>query len=103
MKAKIKINYSEVKKGQIFQIKEIKPKRVTLDINGRNVDFGFSEVKIIAQTKIDLFNLGRDFMLMGKTPIQGWREIDVTNFIKQINLPVTKSLMRRAINCVIWG
>ena len=59
MKAQIKINYSEAKKGQIFNIVEIEGRRVTLDINGRNVDFGFREVQIVAPSESDLFYLGR--------------------------------------------
>ena len=103
MKARIKINYAEATKGQIFEVVEINGKRVTVNINGRNVDFGFSEVKIVSLTTSDIFNLGRELLMMGSKPLQGWRENDVTNFIAQINLPITKSLMRKSINHVIWG
>ena len=48
MKAQIKINYAEATKGQIFEVVEIQGKRVTVNINGRNVDLGFSEVQIVA-------------------------------------------------------
>ncbi len=103
MKALLKVNYSEVKKGQIFKVVEIQGKRVTLEINGRNVDFGFSEVQIVAPTNSDLFVLGKALMNMGKESVQGWRENDVSNFMKQIELPITKSLMRKSINHVIWS
>ena len=103
MKAQIKINYAEATKGQVFEVVEIQGKRVTVNINGRNVDFGFSEVQIVAPTTSALFNLGKTIMNMGKQSVQGWRENDVTNFMKQIELPITKSLMRKSINTVIWG
>ena len=102
MKAQIKINYAEATKGDIFQIVEIKGRRVTLNINNRNVDFGFSEVQIVAPTTFELFNLGRELLMMGFKSLQGWRENDVTNFIAQIELPLNKSLMRKSINSVIW-
>jgi hypothetical protein len=47
MKAQIKINYAEAKKGQIFKVLEIKGKRVTVEINQRAVDFGLSETNLI--------------------------------------------------------
>ena len=103
MKAQIKINYAEATKGQVFDVVEIQGKRLTVEINGRNVDFGFSEVQIVAPTTFDLFNLGRELLMMGSKPLQGWRENDVTNFISQINLPITKSMMRKSINHVVWG
>jgi len=103
MKATIKINYAEATKGQIFRVLEIQGKRVTLEINGRNVDFGFSEVQIVAPTNSDIFALGKALMTMGKQAVQGWRENDVSDFMKQIELPITKSLMRKSINAVIWG
>jgi len=103
MKAQIKINYAEATKGQIFKVVEIKGKRVTVEINGRKVDFGFSEVQIVAPTNFDIFNLGRELLLMGEKSLQGWRENDVTNFISQISIPITKSLMRKSINTVVWG
>lgn len=103
MKAQIKINYAEATKGQIFKVLEIQGKRVTLDINGKKVDFGFSEVQIVAPTNSDIFQLGKELMSMGKQAVQGWRENDITNFIKQIDLPITKTLMRKSINTVIWG
>jgi hypothetical protein len=103
MKAQIKINYAEATKRQIFEVVEIQGKRVTVNINGRNVDFGFSEVQIVAPTTSDLLNLGRELLMMGSKSLQGWRENDVTNFIAQINLPITKSMMRKSINHVVWG
>ena len=103
MKALLKVNYSEVKKGQIFKVVEIQGKRVTLEINGRNVDFGFSEVQIVAPTNSDLFYLGKTIMSMGKNAVQGWRSKDVHDFIKQIDLPIKKSLMIKSINHVIWS
>jgi len=103
MQAEIKINYAEATKGQAFRVVEIQGKRVTLDINGREVDFGYSEVQIIAPTDDDLTNLGHDLLMMGKRSIQGWKEKDVTGFINQISLPMTKSLKRRSINKAIWG
>ncbi|OQB39705.1 MAG: hypothetical protein BWY04_01540 [candidate division CPR1 bacterium ADurb.Bin160] len=103
MKARIKINYAEATKGQIFEVVEINGKRVTVNINGRNVDFGFSEVQIVSLTTSDIFNLGSELLMMGSKPLQGWRENDVNNFIAQINLPITKSLMRKSINHFIWG
>ena len=103
MKAQIKINYAEATKGQVFEVVEIQAKRVTVNINGRNVDFGFSEVQIVAPTTSDILNLGRDILMMGSKSLQGWRESDVTKFISQINLPIRKSIMRKSINQVVWG
>lgn len=103
MKAQIKINYAEATKGQVFEVVGIQGKRVTLNLNGRNVDFGFSEVQIVAPTTSDLFNLGRELLLMGSKSLQGWRKNDVTKFISQIDLPIKKSMMRKSINHVVWG
>jgi|GEM_PF-981153 hypothetical protein len=103
MKAKIKINYAEVKKGQVFEVVEIQGKRVTVSINGRKVDFGFSEIQIVTPTDSDLVNLGRELLMMGSKSLKGWREDDVTNFISQINLPISRSLMRKSINHVVWS
>ena len=57
MKAKIKINYSEAKNGDVFQVVEIFEKFVTLDINGRKVDFGKSEIELVAPTGFEKINL----------------------------------------------
>jgi hypothetical protein len=103
MKAQIKINYAEAIKGQIFKVVEIQGKRITVEINGRNVDFGFSEVQIVAPSISDLFELGSELLLHGKKSLQGWRESDVTDFICQLNLPITKLLSRKSINIVVWG
>lgn len=102
MKAQIKINYSEATKGQIFNIVETQGKRVTLDINGRNVDFGFSEVQIIAPSKTDLFNLGRELSYLTTTDFF-MRNSDIQKAINTIDLPIKSILAKQAINEFIYS
>lgn len=102
MKAQIKINYSEATKGQIFEIIEIQGKRVTLNINGRSVDFGFSEVQIVAPRKSDLFNLGRCLMNL-QTFGFCMRNEDIKKAINTINLPIKNTLANKAFYEFIYS
>lgn len=103
MRAKLKIKYGEINKGSVFNLLEAQGRRITLDINGIKTDFGFSEVEIIAENDNDLFLLGQNILHNSKKSIAGWRESDVTKLINEIDLPIKKSLMRRAVNFSIWG
>jgi hypothetical protein len=102
MKAQLKVNYSEAVKGQIFKIVEIQGKRITLDVNGRNVDFGFSEVQIVAPSKSDMFNLGRKLMQI-QTYGFVMRDNDINEAFKTINLPIKKSLAVKSISDFIYA
>ncbi len=101
MKAQLKVNYSEAVKGQIFKIVEIQGRRITLDVNGRNVDFGFSEVQIVAPSRSDLFNLGRELMNI-QTYGFVMRDKDITEALKTISLPIKKSLATKSISNFIY-
>jgi len=103
LKAKLKVNYSEAKKGDFFSVSEIAGKRVTLIIGNRKVDFGFSEVEVVTNTNSDLYYLGRYLSLIDTTVEFLIRNIDIDNHIKQICLPIKKSLMRKSIHHYIWN
>ena len=109
MVAKLKIDYDDnMKKGQKFRIREIKGKRITLiDFkNNKNVDFGFSELELIAPDQSELaslgqflaFQYGKDMMLLRNSEIK--KCIDNA---KKAKFPVSRQLANMAIGCYIFG
>ena len=103
MKAQLKVDYGfEAKKDEVFNIVEIKGKRVTIEINGRNVDFGFSEVQIVAPRKTDLFNLGKELMTI-QTFGFCMRDLDIKKAVNTIVLPITKKLAEKSIHNFIYS
>jgi hypothetical protein len=58
MKAKIKIDYSEIKKGYTVTIIELHKNFVTVLCNGRKIDFCYSEIEFLTDKK-NLFDIGR--------------------------------------------
>ena len=103
MKAQLKKDYGfEAKKGEVFNVIEIEGKRVTVEINRRKVDFGFSEVQIVAPQKTDLFNLGKELMNI-QTFGFCMRDIDIKKAVKTIVLPITNKLAEKSIHNFIYS
>ena len=101
MKAKILIDYSEVKKGSEFQVVEIFGKRFTLSIEGKKVDFGISEVEIITGTKNEMFEVGR--YIQGMFSDFTMRQSDIDKQIKNIRFPMSKKQMNKCVNIYLYG
>lgn len=97
MKAELKINYGKNKKGEVFNVDSFQKKRITLLIDSKKVDFGFSEVEITAKTKKELFDLGRDLIHI-QTYGFCMRDADIKKAIETIDLPIKKTLSTKAIN-----
>ena len=101
MKAKLKTNYCEIKTGCIFLVKEIVGSRCSLLINNKIVDFGVSEVEIIINNDHDLFEVGQDINL--KTPDFKMRNSDIEKSIKNFKYPLSKKLIKKAINHFLYN
>lgn len=108
MKATLKINYAEATKGQTFRVVEIQGKRVTLDISGRKVDFGFSEVELSATSDADYFSLGRELDMVFGCKSQQYinnklRDCGIEDLLKYITYPVRKTVARMALHKFVWN
>ena len=101
MKAKLLVDYSEVKKGSEFQVAEIFGKRCTLSIGGKKVDFGISEVEIITGTKSEMFEAGR--YIQGMFSDFTMRQSDIDKQIKKITFPMSKKQMNKCVNIYLYG
>ena len=101
MKAKTLVDYSEVKKGSEFQVVEIFGTRCTLLIEGKNVDFGISEVEIIANTQTEMFEVGR--YIQGMFSDFTMRQSDIEKQIKKINFPLSKKQINKCVNIFLHG
>ena len=101
MKAKILVDYSEVKKGTEFEVVEIVGTRCTLLIEGRNVDFGISEVEIIANTPSQMFEVGR--YIQGLFSDFTMRQSDIDKQIKNINFPLSKKQINKCVNRYLYA
>ena len=101
MKAKTLVDYSEVKKGSEFQVVEIFGTRYTLLIEGKKVDFGVSEVEIIANTRTEMFEIGRYIQAMFSDFTM--RQTDIDKQIKNINFPLSKKQINKCVNIYLYG
>ena len=101
MKAKLLVDYSEVKKGSEFQVVEIFGKRCTLSIGGVKVDLGISEVEIITGTKSEMFEVGR--YIQGMFSDFTMRQSDIDKQIKKITFPMSKKQMNKCVNIYLYG
>ena len=100
MKAKTLVDYSEVKKGSEFQVVEIFGTRCTLLIEGKNVDFGISEVEIIANTQSEIFEVGR--LLNSMLNDFSMRNSEIDMQIKNIKFPLSKKLISKCIYAYLY-
>ena len=100
MKAKTLVDYSEVKKGSEFQVVEIFGTRSTLLIEGRNVDFGVSEVEIVTNNRAEMFEVGRFLNSMLNNFSMRNSEIDMQ--IKNIKFPLSKKLISKCIYAYLY-
>ncbi len=103
MRAKI-INKENEYYGQNFIVSKVFDKFVALRVNGKIVDFGKSEIKIIAKTEKELYILGSFLLSM---PIQGgknglMRHSEIIKYVKKIDFPANKNLMTKAISFYLW-
>jgi hypothetical protein len=101
MKAKTKVNYSDTKKGSEFQVVEIFGTRCTLLIEGRKVDFGISEVEIIANTRAEKFEVGR--YIQGMFSDFTMRQSDIDKKLKNIRFPLSKTKMNECVNTFLYN
>ena len=58
MKAKLKIDYPKIKKGDTINIIELHEKFITVLHSGKKIDFGYSEIEFLTDNK-NLFEIGR--------------------------------------------
>ena len=108
MKATLKINYAEATKGQTFRVVEIQGKRVTLDINGRKIDFGFSEVELSATSDAEYFSLGRELDIVFGGKSQQYidnklRGCGIEDLLNYVTYPVKKTVARLALNKYVFN
>ena len=101
MKAKTKVDYSEVKKGSEFQVVEIFGTRCTLLIEGKKVDFGISEVEIIANTRTEMFEVGR--YIQGMFSDFAMRNTEVNMQIKNLKFPLPKNMICKCVNTFLYN
>ena len=101
MKAKLLVDYSEVKKGTEFEVVEIVGTRCTLLIEGRNVDFGISEVEIIANTRTEMFEAGR--YIQGMFSAFAMRNTEVEMQIKKLKFPMSKKMICKCVNTFLYN
>ena len=102
MKARLKINYGDVKTGQIFQIKEMLDRFAALDINGRIADFGYGEIEIISESLSDDFFLGQQLINTFGNTSNLMRQAGINKLCIKISWPIKKTLASRAINTYLW-
>ena len=101
MKAKLLINYNNCSCGSEYIINEINGTRCSLLINGSIVDFGLSEVRIICNTKMDLFSTGKDIVSKSQDFIA--RNSEIENLIKKLKYPLDLKTMRKAVHYFLYG
>jgi len=100
MKAKTKVDYSEVKKGSEFQVVEVFGTRCTLLIESTKVDFGISEVEIVCNTKNEKFEVGR--LLNSMLNEFSMRNTEIDRQIKNIKFPLSKNLISECIYTYLY-
>ena len=103
MIAKIKIDYMEVKKGSLHKIIDIFDKFVSINVDGRVVDFGRSEVEIVAENIKDQFEVGQNMTFASKNYNGIMRQVELKKIIKELNWPIKKNLALKCLNFYIWG
>ena len=103
MKAKIKIDYAEAKRGDVFNVVEIFDRFMTLDVNGKKVDFGKSEVELVAPTGPDMFSLGKNLSITFGKGLTLLRQCDVNILCNRMTWPVKKTVASKCINAYVWG
>lgn len=104
MKAKI-LNKEDENYGKIFMVSEIHEKFVSLIVNRKKLDYGFSEIKIIVETDRDKMILG-SYLLRYKSPGESngfLRHSEIIKFCKNINFPASLRTMSAAISHYMWN
>lgn len=101
MKAKLKVNYSELKKGDVIEIIELHNKFVTSLYLGRKIDFGYSEIEFLNEEKT-LFEIGRKLSQIQKNGFV-MREKDIKECTKNIISGLKHSFKIKCYNFFIYG
>lgn len=96
MKAKLKIDYKDMKKGDIINVQPVSERIVTC--NG--VDFGWSEIEVCEES---MFELGRYITMINKTDDNGYmRATKITAAAKSVIPSLPTSVKVRALNRYIY-
>lgn len=101
MKAKLKVNYSELEKGDVITIIELHDKFVTALYLGRKIDFGYSEIEFLTDEKT-LFEIGRELSQIQKIGFV-MREKDIREAVKNIVPELKNSFKIKCYNYFIYG
>ena len=101
MKAKLKVNYSELKKGDVIKIIEINEKFVTAFSLGRKIDFGYLEIEFLKDEKT-LFEIGKKLSQLQRIGFV-MRENDIKEAVKNILPKLKKSFKIKCYNFFIYG
>ena len=97
MKARLKIDYKDMKKGDIINVQPISERIVTC--NG--VDFGWSEIEVCEES---MFELGKYITMIDKTEANGYmRQNAITAAAKSVIPALPTSVKVRALNRYIYA
>lgn len=97
MKAKLKIDYKNMKKGDIINVQPVSERFVTC--NG--VDFGWSEIEVCEES---MFELGKYITMIDKTEANGYmRQNAITAAAKSVIPALPTSVKVRALNRYIFA
>jgi hypothetical protein len=97
MKARLKIDYRDMKKGDIINVQPVSERFVTC--NG--VDFGWSEIEVCGES---MFELGKYITMIDKTEANGYmRQNAITAAAKSVIPALTTSVKVRALNRYIYA
>lgn len=106
MKAKI-INKENENCGRVCDVIEIFDKFICLEIEGKKIDYGFSEIEIIAKTDKEKYELGKTlvrFKANNNAEFKGFmRQSEIAKFVKNISFPAPIKNMSSAINFYVWN
>jgi len=97
MKTKLKINYKDMKKGDIINVQPVNERIVTC--NG--VDFGWGEIEVCEES---MFELGKYITMIDKTEAKGYmRATTITAAAKSVIPALPTSVKVRALNKYIYA
>jgi len=101
MKAILKIDYSEIKKGNTVTISELHENFVTVLYLGRKIDFGYSEIEFLNDKK-NLFDIGRKLSQL-QTIGFVMRENDIKKAVSTILPKLKNSFKEKCYNQFIYN
>lgn len=101
MKAKLKVNYSELKKGNIVEIIELHEKIITVLFLDKKIDFGYSEIEFLKDEK-NLFQIGKKLSQL-QTIGFVMRENDIKKAVSNILPKLKTSFKEKCYNQFIYN